>query len=164
LLFLRAIPEDVCRLLDVGSGAGFPGIPIKIARPEISVTLLDSRQRRASFLRAVVRELRLAETEVVDQRLESLSSTHAASYDVAVMRCAGNVDRLLPFVLPLLRLGGLLVSSGPPAVEAPGRSRQACHRDPGESNCEPSPRPRIERLVVALPGGSPRQFLVARNS
>ncbi|HET9480927.1 MAG TPA: RsmG family class I SAM-dependent methyltransferase, partial [Candidatus Polarisedimenticolia bacterium] len=74
LLFLKLIPGDARTLLDVGSGAGIPGIPIKIVRPEIAVTLLDSRLRRASFLRAVVRELQLVHTEVVDQRLEALSA------------------------------------------------------------------------------------------
>lgn len=164
LLFLKLIPEDVRRLLDVGSGAGFPGIPITIVRPDISVTLLDSRQRRASFLRAVVRGLQLAQTEVVDQRLESLSSTHAGIFDVAVMRCAGKVDRLLPFVLPLLRTGGLLISSGPPAIEAAGHAPPVGRRTRAGATREPGARSEVERVVIGSPGWPPRQFLVARKS
>jgi 16S rRNA (guanine527-N7)-methyltransferase len=164
LLFLKALPDDVRALLDVGSGAGFPGIPIKIVHPEISVTLLDSRQRRASFLRAVVRGLQLTETEVVDRRLESLSSTHSGVFDVAVMRCAGNVCRMLPLTLPLLRPGGLLVSSGPPAGEA-ARCREIGRRDRAGLIREQIPRADFERVMVAPPGGGPpRQFLVARKS
>jgi 16S rRNA (guanine527-N7)-methyltransferase len=164
LLFLKLIPEDARTLLDVGSGAGIPGIPIKIVRPEIAVTLLDSRLRRASFLRAVVRDLQLADTEVVDQRLESLTATHAGIFDVAVMRCAGAVDSLLPFVLPLIRTGGLLISSGPPPGEAIEHGRQVRIRGRAGVSLEPGDRSEIKRVVVALPGFPPRQFLVARKS
>lgn len=164
LLFLKLIPGDARTLLDVGSGAGIPGIPIKIMRPEIAVTLLDSRLRRASFLRAVVRDLQLADTDVVDQRLESLSATHAGIFDVAVMRCAGAVDRLLPFVLPLLRTRGLLVSAGPPPGEAAEHGRPVGFRGRADVTREPGDRSEIERAVVAVPGSRPRQFLVARKS
>lgn len=157
LLFLRVLDDSVCRLVDIGSGAGFPGIPIKIIRPEISVTLVESRRRRASFLRAVVRELPLPSTQVIDQRLESLRPEVAGLFDAAVMRCAGDPGRLLPLALPLLRQRGMVVVSGPPVRErsiTPGRRSRDADRDVAG----------LESVVVSGIDGMPRQFLVARKA
>lgn len=129
LLFLRVIPPGVRNLLDVGSGAGLPGIPIKIVRPELALVLLESRRRRASFLRAAVRELGLEDARVVHARLETAGAELAGPFDALVMRCAGPAEEMLDRALPLLAPGGVAVVSGPPGpggggpgswVEVPG--------------------------------------------
>ena len=80
------------RVLDVGSGAGFPGIPLAISRPDLSVSLLEPRSKRAAFLRHAVRSVPVENAEVLENRLEELSP-HA--FDLAVVRAVGNLARAL---------------------------------------------------------------------
>jgi 16S rRNA (guanine527-N7)-methyltransferase len=114
LLFLRVLPARLGSLLDLGSGAGLPGIPIKIVRPEIQLVLLESRQRRASFLSNAVRELALERVSVVSGRAEELAEELGERFDAVVMRCAGDVERLFPVAARFVMPGGLVVASGPP--------------------------------------------------
>src|SRR5215208_2420874 len=72
LCFLELMPSGVSRVADVGSGAGVPGIPMAIVRPDVTFSLIEARERRASFLSTVVRELELAHVEVVARRLEAV--------------------------------------------------------------------------------------------
>ena len=115
LLFLRVIPRDLVALADVGSGAGFPGLPLKIVRPDLDITLIESRQRRASFLAATMRELGLAGVRVVSTRVEAVPDALLGAFGAVVMRCAGDVKMLLPSVSKLVSPGGMVVCSGPPA-------------------------------------------------
>lgn len=115
LLFLRVLPDHVHSLLDLGSGAGLPGIPIKIVRNEVGLTLVESRRRRASFLSAAVRELGLMRAEVMNTRAEAVADQFAGRFDAVVMRCAGSVDDLLPAAARFLTAGGVAAASGPPS-------------------------------------------------
>lgn len=157
LLFLKLLPAPTSLLADVGSGAGFPAVPIKIVRPEVRVVLIESRHRRASFLRAVVRELGLQGVEVEDQRLESLAPGMAGVFDAVTMRCAGDPRLLLPSVLPILRPGGLVIASGPPA-DKPSQT------DPKRTAEGKVDTIRLEEVLISGVGGRPRRFLVARKS
>lgn len=114
LLFLRVLPARLGSLLDLGSGAGLPGIPIKIVRPDIQLVLLESRQRRASFLSNAVRELALERVSVVSGRAEEFAEELGERFDAVVMRCAGDVERLFPVAARFVMPGGLVVASGPP--------------------------------------------------
>ncbi len=114
LLFLRVLPRSIKTLLDFGSGAGLPGIPLKIVRPEIHLTLLEAKRHRASFLRAVVRELQLRNCEVVNERAETVVAELSGIFDAVVLRCAGSLSTLLPIALRLIRPSGVVVASGPP--------------------------------------------------
>lgn len=114
LLFLKVLPARIASLLDLGSGAGLPSIPIKIVRPEIQLVLLEARQRRASFLSSVVRELALEGVSVVSVRAEEVAEEVAERFDAVVMRCAGDVTRLIPLAAQFVTPGGLVVASGPP--------------------------------------------------
>jgi 16S rRNA (guanine(527)-N(7))-methyltransferase RsmG len=98
---------------DLGSGAGVPGVPLKIVRPELRVTLIESRERRASFLSAVVRELGLQDCRVVGRRAEDVDLVDR-SHDVVVVRCAGDLTGVVPVAAALVRAGGLVIASGPP--------------------------------------------------
>jgi 16S rRNA (guanine527-N7)-methyltransferase len=111
LAFLGALPVSVRALADVGSGAGLPGIPLAIARPELELTLIEARQRRVSFLSTVVRELELAGVRVVGARVESLGQEYVGAFDAVVMRCAGEVASVLPPARRLVRTGGVVVVS-----------------------------------------------------
>lgn len=114
LLFLGVLPARLGSLLDLGSGAGLPGIPIKIVRPEIQLVLLESRQRRASFLSSAVRELALERVSVVSGRAEEFAEELAERFDAVVMRCAGDIEKLFPLAARFVMPGGLVVASGPP--------------------------------------------------
>ena len=114
LLFVRVLPPGVRRVLDVGSGAGVPGVPIKIVLADTAVTLLEARAKRVSFLSAVVRELALRECEVVNARLETLGAQRSNDFDAIVMRCAGNPTTLSATATAMLRPGGVVIASGPP--------------------------------------------------
>jgi 16S rRNA (guanine527-N7)-methyltransferase len=76
------VPVPALRLLDMGAGAGFPAVPIKIAHQEIAVTMVESVNKKASFLRHIVRTLKLTEIVIVDKRTDELSPSHQLSYDV----------------------------------------------------------------------------------
>jgi 16S rRNA (guanine(527)-N(7))-methyltransferase RsmG len=112
LLFLRVLPADVTDIADLGSGAGFPGIPIKIVRPDLEVTLIESRQRRVSFLATVIRELGLEKVQVVGGRAESIP---ARLHGAVIMRCAGSTEAILSAATRLVSPGGVIICSGPPS-------------------------------------------------
>jgi 16S rRNA (guanine527-N7)-methyltransferase len=102
------------RLLDMGSGAGFPALPIKVARPGISVTLVESVKKKASFLRHIIRTLELAGAEVIDKRTEELHASTEASYDVVTARAFATMVAALAAGTPFLKTGGLMVLSRGP--------------------------------------------------
>ena len=114
LLFLRALPSGARRILDVGSGAGVPGLPLKLVIPDLHLTMVESRQRRASFLSTVVRELSLRDVRVIPRRLESMVREDADHFDAIVARCAGDVGYLFGLGAHLVQRGGMVIASGPP--------------------------------------------------
>ena len=114
LLFARLLPPGANRILDVGSGAGVPGVPLKIVLPQTAFTLLEARAKRVSFLSTVIRELALEGCEVVNARLEAITSDRRGYYDAVVMRCAGDPAAHRDDALSLLRRGGSMIASGPP--------------------------------------------------
>lgn len=101
--FLRGL-----RLSDLGSGAGLPGIPIAIARPELRVRLVEARAKRARFLRHAVRELGLANVEVFEGRAESLPA--AAGEDAVVARALGRLAAIVRLAAPILAPSGLVLA------------------------------------------------------
>ena len=118
LLFTRVLPETMTRIMDLGSGAGLPGVPLCIVLPGTQVTLVEAKQKRASFLATVIRELGLHTATVVNCRAEALPSAIERSFDAVVMRCAGPLGDMLPLAARFVAPGGLVVASGPPSKEA----------------------------------------------
>ncbi len=104
--------SDVHSLIDVGTGAGFPGIPLKIACPHLRVTLLDSLQKRVTFLNEVVKELGLTDVTVIHGRAEDLGRDpeHREKYDLCVSRAVANLSSLTELCLPFVNIGGFFVS------------------------------------------------------
>ena len=95
-------------LIDVGTGAGFPGIPLKIAFPELKVTLLDSLNKRVKFLEVVCQELGLEQIQAFHGRAEDMgrSQLHRESYDYCVSRAVANLATLSEYCLPYVKIGG----------------------------------------------------------
>lgn len=113
LLYLKAMPEGAISVMDVGSGAGFPGIPIKIIRPEIAMYLVESTRKKAAFLKHIISILRLSNIEVVQKRVEDLE---AMDVDVAVTRALFDIRDFCGKASPVLERGGLLILSKGPKV------------------------------------------------
>lgn len=102
------LPNGSQRVLDVGSGGGFPGLVLAIVRPELEVHLLDSTRKKASFLEAVAQELRLPVTVHWGRAEELAKPPLANTFDVVTARALAPLDRLLAWTVPFLRVGGVL--------------------------------------------------------
>lgn len=98
-------------LIDIGTGAGFPGIPLKIAYPHLQVTLLDSLQKRIKFLNEVVSQLGLNGVETIHGRAEDFAkpSMKRESYDLCVSRAVANLASLSEYCLPYVKVGGYFI-------------------------------------------------------
>ena len=102
--------SETSKLLDIGSGAGFPGIPLKIVLPSLEVTLLDSVEKKVLFMREVIRRLGLQKTHAICGRAEDIGNGVARGYfDFVVSRAVGKIEKLLELGIPYLCEGGKIV-------------------------------------------------------
>jgi 16S rRNA (guanine527-N7)-methyltransferase len=114
-LYLKALPPDVRSIADVGSGAGFPGVPLKIMRPEFSVYLIESSGKKCSFLRHIRRTLNIDGMEVFEGRVEGVEGVEV---DAALTRATFAVDDFVRKAGRIVKPGGVFVlSKGPKARE-----------------------------------------------
>ncbi len=104
--------REARRVADVGSGGGLPGVPIKIARPELDVALIEATGKKAYFLRRAVRELSLSGCVVINARAEEVARAeqHRARYDVVTARALAPLPVLAEYCVPLVREGGHVVA------------------------------------------------------
>ena len=112
LVLSKAIDvNQITNLIDIGTGAGFPGIPLKIAYPHLKVTLLDSLQKRIKFLNEVVMQLGLENVETIHGRAEDFAkpSMKRESYDICVSRAVANLASLSEYCLPYVKVEGYFV-------------------------------------------------------
>ncbi len=120
LTLLSAVQiENKSKIIDVGTGAGFPGIPLLIARPDIQLTLLDSLNKRVRFLKDyVLPEIGLC-AEVIHGRAEDISKTsqYREKYDFAVSRAVANLSSLSEYCIPFVRVNGLFISMKGPNIQ-----------------------------------------------
>ncbi len=125
-LLKRRLP-DARRVVDVGTGGGFPGVPIKLAMPGLRLVLVEATRKKADFLRWLVAELGLEDVEVLAQRVEDVAHlpSYREGFDVAIARALGSLPAVLELTLPLCRTGGLVIAPrrGDVAAEVAGSAR-----------------------------------------
>lgn len=127
-LALGLIPQGA-RVIDVGTGAGLPGIPLCILRPDLRVTLLDAQRKRVTFLQAAIEALELP-AQAVHMRAEDAARDEARreAYDVAVSRAVAATPTLLELTLPFVRVGGRAIAWKGPGLQAElDQARRAAH-------------------------------------
>ena len=111
---LLALPNgsSPIRLLDVGAGAGFPGLPLKLAKPDLQLTLLEATAKKTAFLDALVTELGLESVSVLTGRAEAAAhdAAHREQYDAVVSRGVAKLATLAEYLLPFCKVGGLAIA------------------------------------------------------
>lgn len=109
LTIAKYIPQNA-KLVDVGTGAGFPGIPLKIIREDIEVTLLDSLNKRIHFLEEVICQLELIKIQSIHSRAEEFGKNNREYFDCATSRAVANLATLSEYLVPLVKLKGCCIS------------------------------------------------------
>lgn len=120
-------PQEGDRMVDVGSGAGFPGLPLKILYPEIRLTLIESNRKKSAFIQDVVEQLGLNQVDVVPRRVEQVGQDpdYRESFDWATARAVAKLPVLMEYLLPLLRVGGKAVAQKGDAGPAEAQAAEA---------------------------------------
>lgn len=142
------------RIIDVGTGAGFPGLPIKIVYPSLGLTLVDSVGKKVDFCRHVAQKLGLENVEVIQGRAEELGQLpeHREQYDWAVARAVAMLPVLAEYMLPLVRLEGGMIAMKGENAPAEARSAENALRILGGT---------LRRLIpISLPGVADERYLV----
>lgn len=111
--------KDISNVIDIGTGAGFPGIPMKIVNPKIKVVLLDSLNKRINFLNQVISHIELNDIKCIHGRAEDFSkdTEYREKFDAAVSRAVANLTVLSEFCIPYIKLDGYFVAMKGPSVE-----------------------------------------------
>lgn len=118
LTLLPHLPAGPGSLLDIGSGAGFPALPVRILRPDLRVTLLEASRKKCSFLKELTRRLGLQDVTVLNARLEELLKQPARpSFDIITSRATLKLPELIEKGLPLLKNGGFLAAMKGPGLD-----------------------------------------------
>ncbi len=144
------------KVLDLGSGAGFPGIPLKIAFPQLDLTLADSLNKRVLFLEEVIQELGFENIRAVHARAEELGHRpeHRQQYDLVVSRAVANLSSLCEYCIPFVKVGGQFIAYKSTDIDTEFNAAQSAIRILGGSSRPvlslPLPETDVERSFVVI--------------
>lgn len=118
-LTISRFVEDGKRLIDIGTGAGFPGIPLKIAYPNMQVTLIDSVNKKLNVIREVSNNIKLDKLEIIHSRAEDLANNpkYREQYDYVTTRAVSNLSTISEYMIPFLKIGGKAICMKGPNYE-----------------------------------------------
>lgn len=118
LLYLKALPATAFRVADIGSGAGFPGLPVKIIRPEIELYLIEPSGKKTAFLRHIINKIGLDRAEVIEKRVEDVKSGRELPFpvDAAVTRALFSIREFVEKSSHIVKQDGILILSKGPKV------------------------------------------------
>lgn len=121
------LPTEKANIIDVGTGAGFPGIPLKITRDNLEVTLLDSLDKRIKFLNEVISSLKLTGIKSIHGRAEDfgVNKDYREKYDIATARAVAALPVLAEYCLPFVKVGGLFIAMKGSSTDEIGQSEKA---------------------------------------
>ena len=151
LTVLRFLPKDECRIADIGTGGGVPGIPLAIARPDAFLLLIESTKKKAAFLIEAVEALGLKNVSVSEWRAEDVARGNGReTFDVAVARAVATMDWLAEWCLPLVKKGGkmLAMKGKKVAEELPAAKKAIQLAGGGEVIVHPIDLPGTEHHVI----------------
>jgi 16S rRNA (guanine527-N7)-methyltransferase len=151
-LALRESPPS--RLIDVGTGAGFPGIPLKIIQPTLRLTLVESVGKKADFCRHIVRSLHQERVDVLQARAEEVGQARSQreGYDWAVARAVAALPVLVEYLLPLVRVGGKILAQKGESGPAEAHAAEPAMRILGG---------RLRQIIpITLPGVAEDRYLI----
>jgi len=152
VLTWKAMPP--LRLVDVGTGAGFPGLPLKIIYPNMHVTLVESVGKKAMFCQHIISKIGLEGVEVIHARAEHVGQNpeHRESYDCAVARAVAQLNILSEYLLPLVKIGGTMLAQKGESGPAEAQSAEKAMKLLGG---------KLKQLIpVNLPGVADERYLV----
>ena len=152
VLAWKASPPN--QLIDVGTGAGFPGIPLKVLYPGLRLTLVESVGKKAMFCQHIVRVLGLEHVEVIQARAEDLGQDprHREKYDWAIARAVANLNVLSEYLIPLVKIGGTVLAQKGESGPAEAQSAEEAMKLLGG---------KLKQLIpVNLPGVADDRYLV----
>ena len=154
-LMLLRYDRDFETLIDVGTGAGFPGLPLAIMKPDAKVLLLDSLQKRIGFLGEVITGIGLENTMTEHNRAEDGAKAHREAFDRAVSRAVANLSTLSEYCLPFVKVGGYFIAYKSGNVEAEVKDAANAVRILGGT---------VERIeTYSLSNGDPRSLVFIRK-
>jgi 16S rRNA (guanine527-N7)-methyltransferase len=143
LLYLKVMPEGQWNICDIGSGAGFPGMPMAIVRPELNIVLIEPSRKKSAFLRHIKRTFMLNNVEVLEKRVEDVKDRF---FDIAVTRALFSISDLIEKAVHVLKKNGFFVLNKGPKFE-------------DEIKCLPD-NVKFEVISVALPYASLQRNLI----
>lgn len=156
LSLLALLPQGPASIIDIGTGAGFPGIPLAIVRPDLAVTLVEATAKKASFLKAIKTALGLRNVTIVIDRAETLAHQPRLreTFDVAVGRAVAQLATLTELTLPFVRINGMVVAQKNLGSESIERATVAIETLGGVYEKE---------VAVPLPALADRRLIVIRK-
>jgi len=119
LLYLGPIPQGIVRVADIGSGAGFPGIPIKILRPELEMYLIEPSGKKVAFLRHIARQLKIEGIEIIEKRIEEITVNGelVTPVDIVLTRALFAIKELIQKTAHIVKRGGIFILNKGPKVQ-----------------------------------------------